>query len=347
MLPVGAPAPSPAKTRGRFGPEQSLYRRLTWRHMNAVRRLAVASTVATLVLVTIGGLVRATKSGLGCGTDWPHCSGTLVPELENRAVALEFSHRLAAGIVVVLLGALVALAWRHRRASRPVFVGAATAFGLVVWQALLGAVVVKLELEALSVVLHLASAMALLATLVYTTAASYAALDRLNVSADPMVSRGAAWAAGSALLVLMVGSYVSGKDAGLAFGDWPLMDGRLVPNFTLEVNALHFLHRALAALCGALVALVAARAFRRRSELPLAARCAQVAASAFALEVLIGAANVWTRLNSAVVTLHLFTGAVVWASLVALVVVTRPTLAPGRADQPVGRSRPALESSAG
>ena len=70
--------------------------------MTRFQKLSLGSTAATILLVAIGGLVRATKSGLGCGTDWPHCQGHLVPSMESRAVVIEYSHRVTATVVVVL-----------------------------------------------------------------------------------------------------------------------------------------------------------------------------------------------------------------------------------------------------
>jgi cytochrome c oxidase assembly protein subunit 15 len=310
--------------------------------MEPFRRLALASTLATLALVTLGGLVRATKSGLGCGTDWPHCSGKLLPALETRAVAIEFSHRVAASVVVVLLGALAVMAWRRLRAT-PLMWGAFAAFGLVLFQAVLGAVVVKLELAAVSVVLHLVTAMALLAVLVYVTAAASGAAGA-SFEPDGAAARAGALGAGAVLVLLAVGSYVSGTPgAGLAFGDWPLMGGRLVPSIEVEAAALHFVHRALAAVVGVAVAVACLQVIRRRTELPLQARLARVALGAFALEVVVGAANVWTELNAAVVTVHLFLGAVVWTALVTLAVVSRPL--PDAAGERLTRSSPAFDSA--
>lgn len=310
--------------------------------MEPFRRLALASTLATLALVTLGGLVRATKSGLGCGTDWPHCSGKLLPALENRAVAIEFSHRVAASIVVVLLGALAVVAWRRLRAT-PLMWGAFAAFGLVLFQAVLGAVVVKLELAAVSVVLHLVTAMALLAVLVYVTAAASGAAGA-SFEPDGAAARAGALGAGAVLVLLAVGSYVSGTPgAGLAFGDWPLMGGRLIPSIEVEAAALHFVHRALAAVVGVAVAVACLQVIRRRTELPLQARLAHVALGVFALEVVVGAANVWTELNAAVVTIHLFLGAVVWTALVTLSVVSRPL--PDVTGERLTRSSPAFDSA--
>jgi cytochrome c oxidase assembly protein subunit 15 len=192
--------------------------------MQRFRRLAVASTLATLALVTLGGLVRATKSGLGCGDNWPHCPGEI-----DRALLVESSHRFVAGLVIALIAGLAFLAWRNRRIAPRLVRPSLAALALVVIQALLGAVVVWLELKAESVVLHLATAMALLGTLLYVTAASFAAEDRLTVSTDRGVAREASFAAASVLLLLLVGSYVTGRDAGYVFGDWPLMNGGIIP----------------------------------------------------------------------------------------------------------------------
>ncbi|MGH2819573.1 MAG: COX15/CtaA family protein [Actinomycetota bacterium] len=313
--------------------------------MDSLRRLSTASTVATVLLISIGGLVRATKSGLGCGTHWPECSGKLVPALANRALVIEYSHRLAAAVVVVLLAALALLAVKSFRHMPKLLWASLGAFGLVMFQAVLGAIVVKLELEAGSVVLHLTTALLLVAVLLYITITAHAAQGKLRATADGSLSIQAWFTGASVLLLMVVGSYVTGRRAGLAFTDWPLMSGELLPDLGTELQAIHFLHRALAALVGAGVIVFARRAIRRRDEARLQARLAHVAVGLFAVEVLIGALNVWTRLNAAAVTLHLLTGTLIWTTLVGIALVSRPALAayPARRKEPERRA--ALETS--
>ncbi|MCL6440463.1 MAG: COX15/CtaA family protein, partial [Thermoleophilum sp.] len=58
----------------------------------AYRRLAVATLVATFLLIVLGGIVRVSGSGLGCGPEgsgfhgWPFCNGDIVPGFELTAV---------------------------------------------------------------------------------------------------------------------------------------------------------------------------------------------------------------------------------------------------------------------
>ena len=244
-----------------------------------------------------------TKSGLGCGPNWPDCPGAV-----NRALIIEFSHRAVAGVLIVLLGALAWNAIRNYRQTPSLMWPAVAAFGLVLFQAVLGAIVVWLELKAESVVLHLATAMILLAVLVYLSVAALAIEGRLDTSPDPAARKSGMVAAASVFLLLLVGSYVTGTGAGNVFPDWPLMDGQVVPDLSVHDQAAHFFHRLLAAVVGVVVLVFALRVIRRKNEVPLQARFAQLGLSLFAIEVLVGAANVWTDLNAALVTAHLALG---------------------------------------
>src|SRR5256714_11710534 len=135
-------------------------------------RLAWLAATCTYLLIILGAIVRITGSGLGCGEHWPLCNGRLLPPLDLPTL-IEYGHRLAAAAVSVLVGALAAYAWwlRHRppppsTALRRPGAGAYVALGLLIAQVLLGAVTVKLQLPPWTVILHLGTAMLLLATLI-------------------------------------------------------------------------------------------------------------------------------------------------------------------------------------
>lgn len=291
--------------------------------MTLFRRLVSASLVATIVLIAIGGLVRATKSGLGCGTDWPDCGGRLLPALETRAEIIEFSHRFTAAIVGFLILALAIVAIRRLTDERRIRVASVGALALVIFQALLGAAVVKAELERLVVVAHLVAAMSLLALLVYLTGMVRARTGGLDGATDARLSRRLALAALGVLALLVVGSLASTRDIGPS---WPLVNGELVPDLGVETFALHWFHRVLAGVVGIAVFAVAWSVIKRRHAMPSAARFAHAAAGLFGLEIFVGALNLWTDLNALVVALHLTTGALIWASFAAMVTVTHPSV---------------------
>ena len=298
--------------------------------MSSFRKLALWSLGATLLLVAIGGLVRSTGSGLGCSTSWPDCSGKLIPDFHNYKVVIEFTHRLVAGIVMILIATLAYKAYKLRSEHPRLLTPSLVALGLVLFQAGLGALVVKLELETETVVLHLTAAMTVLAALIYLVGVAAVVDESEPTFRDPALAKRALIGAISVLFLLLVGSYMSGHEtASLAFQDWPLMDGRLIPGLDDEGNAIHFFHRVLAAAVGIYLVVSLRHFIKLKAESPLAAKLAHAALGLFAIEVLIGAANVWSNLAAAFVTAHLAIGALIWASLVGLTVVLSPRVAAG------------------
>jgi heme A synthase len=289
---------------------------------SGLRTLAVLASAITLLLIAVGGLVRATGSGLGC-PGWPKCFGRWVPPLEYHAV-IEYSHRLTAFLDVVAIGALAMVAWRRYRHVSRVFWPSVAAFGLVILQAVLGAVVVRGELKALLVSAHFATAMILVGTLVYAAVASFTLWAHPPGRVDGL-TRLARAAAGAVFALLVVGAYVRGEGAGLAFRDWPLMDGRVVPALSSIRPALHFTHRALALAVGALLAVLVVQAWRRRADRPAVAWLCGAVGLLFVAQALVGAANVWSRLAPAAVVAHVALAGLIWSVMVAVAATARVT----------------------
>jgi heme o synthase len=276
------------------------------------RRLAVVTIAATFVLIAVGGLVRATDSGLGC-PDWPRCFGRLVPPAELHAW-IEHSHRLVASVVMVLVALLVVAAYRTGQ-ERAVRRAAVAALVMVLAQALIGAFVVWWKLRADSVTLHLATALALVALLIYIGFRARYASDRSRRHGqDRGFVRLAGAGAGLLYLQMLVGSTVTGHLAGLAY---PL--NVLLPDLGPSVARIQLAHRVLAMVVGALVLAIWVVARRTQRAHPTVTRLAGYAAGLVAVQIGLGLANVANRLSALTVVPHLAVGALLWGTMVALV----------------------------
>jgi heme A synthase len=297
----------------------------TRRH-RTLRRLAIAASASTYLLIAVGAVVRATGSGDAC-PDWPRCHGRWIPPLEYHDL-IEYSHRLTASAVVVVVAVLATHGWRRYREVPRVVWPAVGALGVVILQALIGAVVVWTDLQALNVTAHFATAMLLTALVVYATVTAHS-VDAAAGPPDPL-AKAARWVAGATMLLLLVGAWVRGEGAGLAFPDWPLMDGSLFPGVSSFPATIHFAHRVLAAVVGILVGWLAVRAWRDREARPATATLAVAAAGLFAVQILVGAANVWARLSAPLVVAHVVVSSLIWGALVATAATARLRSMEGR-----------------
>lgn len=141
-----------------------------------LRRFAWAVVVYNVLVIVWGAVVRATGSGAGCGDHWPLCNGQVVPLNPRLATVIEFTHRMMSGGTLVLIVALVVWVFRAtaKRHLARAFVVAALL--LTLNEALLGALLVKLGLTAMStspwrppmLALHLSNTLLLLAALSLT-----------------------------------------------------------------------------------------------------------------------------------------------------------------------------------
>ena len=288
--------------------------------MDRFRRLASVTTAATLLLTGAGALVRGTGSGLGCLDEWPTCHGGWIAPVQYEAL-IEYAHRAIAGIVVLLIVGLVIGARRWVRGDPRYFSLSLAALGTVVFQALLGRVVVTSGLHAALVTAHFVTALALVALVAALTAFATVAGRPPAEGSHRRIATSAMSAVGALLPLLVVGAYVREKGAGLAFSDWPLMGGSLLPDFGRPGATLHFAHRVLAlGVAAHLVGL----AIRARRDARSGVRFLAVGgASLYLTQALVGATNVWTRLQPAPVVAHATLAYVTWSAYVALAVLSR------------------------
>jgi len=281
-------------------------------------KLAALTVAMTFLLVVVGVVVRSTGSGLGC-PEWPTCHGSWVPPLDNPHAVIEWSHRTTAAIVGILALATAIAALVAYRRRRAILWPALAALGLVIFQAALGKAAVESDLSGDIVTAHLATAMALLALLIYVTVRSNLPVDR-----RPRGSGIAAWlglAAAAVFVLMLLGSHVTATGSALAFPDWPLMNGSPVPALT-AADAPHVIHRWAAVVAGLMVAIATIAAWRERIRSPVVASLAVAAVLLFAIEAFAGGLQVLTQLAVWTQVVHLALAATVWGLLVAATVLS-------------------------
>lgn len=104
-------------------------------------------------VVYLGAYVRHTGSSMGC-SGWPLCNGKLIPEWSGQ-VGVQFLHRVAAALLLVLVCGIYVYAARHYKESRKdIYACSTLALGLVIVQVLSGGLVVFANLELYATLIH-------------------------------------------------------------------------------------------------------------------------------------------------------------------------------------------------
>ncbi|GIX05954.1 MAG: cytochrome aa3 oxidase assembly protein CtaA [Candidatus Poribacteria bacterium] len=307
-------------------------------------RLALITSVATFVLLFVGGLVTSTGSGLSV-PDWPLSYGMLFPPMVG-GILYEHGHRMVAGVVALMTTVL--LIWVWLREPR----GWVRLFALAVWllvliQAVLGGLTVLLRLPVAVSVSHAGVAELFFAGTVLLALFLSPAWRRAQREPAPATAlyRWTALAVTVTFGQILLGAWVRHSGAGLAIPDFPLSYGRLLPplgaNALREVNAFitgqpyipavtsmtqvwaHFLHR-LGAGVTAIVLLGLWHHTRRNYS---ADRALRLLANGLILllvaQVALGALTVWTKKSVIIATAHLAGGALIFVGTVLLAAWSR------------------------
>ena len=298
--------------------------------------LAWATVICVFAMLALGGVVRVTESGLGCGDDWPLCSGQWLPPLESKAI-IEYAHRVAASFLVgPLVAATFIGAWLRYRGEPWILWPATAAIILVLVQAGIGGVTVITELSAHVVMTHLAVAELTMACCILVLVMSY----RGGMHTGPQT-----WAVGRArlfaplslvaalalFLLLLSGSYLTNTaSATWACPTWPLCtndgDGFFPGN---KLAMIHMAHRWVALIAGLVVMYALHLGFRRpikgsAERQPSLVRLLSLSAVAlFVAQSLVGAGVIWAGFGKDVElrALHLALASGVWALVAALAIL--------------------------
>ena len=109
-----------------------------------VESYAKAGLLLSIASILAGAFVRATGSGDGCGATWPTCKGKIIPALSDTSELIEFSHRSVSGVLLVVTLIIFAKTRKFQKDSSVRIVTNYLTF-FVIFEALIGAVIVIFE----------------------------------------------------------------------------------------------------------------------------------------------------------------------------------------------------------
>ena len=326
------------------------------------RRLAVWTATATFLLIVLGGVVRVSDSGLGCGNGgsglhgWPLCKGDVVPGFSLHT-AIEYAHRTVAAIVVIEMFLLAFLAWRRYRPHRWLVRATTAGALLIVAQAVLGAATVEKNLDEPLVAAHLGLAMLLFAVALFVVRASRA--DGSERAAPADAGRGfrrlALGAQGLLLGAIVAGGYMAGTEhlgrtdkvhtegAHHACGQqFPTCNDAFLPFGRHRLTDIHLTHRVFVYLFSIAVIALIVMALRRRPS-PVVVKAAWALAALLVVQIALGALNVWLKDEYEVLILaHLATATLLWGTLttITLQLFRMPSPVPEQARKLTQTDRP-------
>ena len=271
-----------------------------------------------------GAFVRATGSGAGCGSHWPLCNGQVVPQAEQVATLVEFSHRIMSGLAMI--GVLVLLIWAFRAYPKghPVRFGAVASAVFIILEALVGAALVLFgwvvddasKERALVVSIHLTNTFLLLASL--AVVAWWASNKR------PIALQAHRWLVWGLrvglLLVLLIG--VSGAITALGDTLFPVSSVAegLQQDFDKTASflvRLRLWHPVLSILTGVYL-LFLARLINSEHADPTVTRLSRLLAIFVVVQLAAGFVNVMLLAPVWMQVIHLLLADLVWLSLVLL-----------------------------
>ncbi len=293
-----------------------------WLRSRLVAERFAWGVVGYNVLVIVwGAMVRATGSGAGCGNHWPLCNGQVIPLAPTLHTVIEFTHRSMTGGATLAVALLLVLAFRSTAKGQAARGAAVLSGVLLLNEALLGALLVKLGYvtdnrsvgRVVVLAIHLSNTLLLLGALTMTARL----LGTGQRWTEMQAHRGArTWVGVGLAATLLVG--VSGSLAALGDTLFPSVSLRSAIAQDFAATApwllrLRWVHPASAVIAGLFVVYLGVRARN------LGARgTAKLVGLLLVAQFVLGAADVFLLAPVWLQLLHLLGADLYWVSLVSM-----------------------------
>jgi heme a synthase len=199
------------------------------------RKMAMATIIAVLLLIAVGGVVRSTGSGMGC-PDWPKCFGKWVPPTDisqlpadykthfkvmNREIAdfnvfhtwTEYINRLLGVLIGFFIIITCWYGWKVKQMSKSIWWLSFAALILVLLEGWLGSIVVKTDLHKGIVTIHMLGSILILMVLIQSVIIASKILDKnenlsFNLSKTSIVRNLGILVTVSILIQVLIGTQV-------------------------------------------------------------------------------------------------------------------------------------------
>ena len=277
-------------------------------------RIAVVLVVGTILLIAKGGLVHSAGAGLSV-PDWPTTYGenmfTYPVEKWTGGIVYEHGHRLIATVIGALTIVVALWIWLRddRRWLRWLSAGALLA---VIVQGVLGGLTVLMRLPTAVSVSH---AMLAQSFMLMTILMAAALAPRWRSDAKPeatSVSTGLQKLLLATVIFtfvqILLGAITRHTYSGMAIIDFPLNNGKVIPDFLTFGVAIQFAHRVGAVILTTLILVQGVRILRN-AELRHLRTPAAAAIGMVVVQFMLGATVIWTREAIVPNTLHVMGGA--------------------------------------
>lgn len=286
------------------------------------QNLLLAGTVMTYILVTMGGVVCATESGLAC-PDWPGCYGQIVPPMRIDAI-IEYTHRFAALLTAPLILSAAIIGWRRFRSTRLLSWPPLLAMVFAIAVAIFGRFAVLTGLAPGVAAVDLGSALIVLLLMTTATVVAFSHHDNLSLrdrlSFQSPFARLSMGTLITTFIVLDSAVLVAASGSLTRCLGWPLYRATWAPVDTRSF--FEMLRSLLGGVTILLVTTLVIQAWRTQRGQPVIPRLATLMGFLFLVETLIGAIMAVQGYSEPLLVIYVALAAAVWGMMVALTVVS-------------------------
>ena len=292
-------------------------------------------------MILLGGVTRLTESGLSM-VDWRPIMGVVPPlsnndwvhlfdqyklypeyQLVNQGMSLaefkqifwfEYLHRMLGRLIgLMFFIPLMVFLWmgKVQASLKPhlvilLFLGGFQ--GLMGWYMVQSGLVDRPDVSQYRLTAHLGLAIAIYAYIVWLTIGLFSPERQPRNDAESSVFN----MIGLVYLMILSGGFVAGTNAGLSFPTWPLMGDRFIPPALYrdglvsafeQVTTIHFNHRMLAYITGAVLIFAALRALLKSTDRRLRL-ASMVMLLAVCFQIILGISTVLSHVDLTIAAGH-------------------------------------------